>query len=82
MECEDAPALKFQIYHRPGAPMAGIMTYASIDDKWIEVGWVPKKKKVLEMCGGRPERLRVTLKEAYMKCGNSVIKVEAALAED
>ncbi|CAH1277024.1 Hypp9461 [Branchiostoma lanceolatum] len=76
--------MKFKMYHRPGAPFAGIMAYAIMDDTWVEVGWVPEKKKeeVLKMCGGRPERLIVTLKEAYVKRGYSVMKVEAVLAED
>ncbi|KAI8486969.1 hypothetical protein Bbelb_352290 [Branchiostoma belcheri] len=55
--------LKMEKWHRPEAPFAGVMTYANIDDKWVRVGWVQEKdkKRVLDGCGGRSERLHVTL---------------------
>ena len=73
-----SPALKMEMWHRPGAPCAGIMTYAKMGGSWVQVGWVPEKckKDVLELCGGKPDRLRVTLKEGYVKRGYPVLKME------
>ncbi|CAH1240894.1 Hypp6174 [Branchiostoma lanceolatum] len=69
--------MKLRLYHRPGAPFAGIMAEARMGDAWIQ-----ERKKVLELCGGWPERLVVTLKEAYLKRGCPVLEVEAELAEE
>ncbi|CAH1240841.1 Hypp6115 [Branchiostoma lanceolatum] len=82
MQSADAPTMKFRMYHRPGAPFAGIMTNARMGDAWIQVCWVPEKKKVLELFARRPERRVVTLKEAYLKRGCPVLEVEARLAEE
>ncbi|KAI8480153.1 hypothetical protein Bbelb_421370 [Branchiostoma belcheri] len=77
MESSDA-ALKVERYHRPGAPFAGIMMSANIQGSWVRVGWIPEKfkKLVMESCGGRPERLRVTLADIYVKRGYYVVKVK------
>ncbi|KAI8480138.1 hypothetical protein Bbelb_421220 [Branchiostoma belcheri] len=40
-----ASPLRVGQYHRPGAPKAGIMTYALTGGQWIEVGWTHKKDR-------------------------------------
>ncbi|KAI8493521.1 hypothetical protein Bbelb_289180 [Branchiostoma belcheri] len=73
--------LKVRKYLRPGAPMAGLVTYAKMDGVWQMVGWVPEKEKsaVVEMCGGAPETLHVLLEDAYIKRGYNVIKVDLSV---
>ncbi|CAH1259262.1 Hypp2212 [Branchiostoma lanceolatum] len=81
VEAAVAPELRLEGYHRPGAPFPGIMTYAWIDSRWVEVGWVRKKDKetVDTMARGKPEELTVLLRDAYVKKGYSVVKISVSM---
>eukprot|EP00058_Branchiostoma_floridae_P027328 XP_002612819.1 hypothetical protein BRAFLDRAFT_82180 [Branchiostoma floridae] len=46
VDCESAPSLRLRPYHRPGAPKAGIMTYAHINGTWIKVEWIREEDRV------------------------------------
>ncbi|KAI8509494.1 hypothetical protein Bbelb_133420 [Branchiostoma belcheri] len=78
---EGIAPIKMRRYHRPGAPMAGLMTYVRMDGEWLMVGWIPEKVKhpVEKMCGGQPESLRVLLEHAYTKQGFYVNNVELSV---
>ncbi|KAI8502929.1 hypothetical protein Bbelb_196310 [Branchiostoma belcheri] len=72
------PPMKIDEYHRPGAPRAGLMTYARMEGMWLPVGWVREanRQAVEEMAEGDLEGLEVVLMERYMKKGYPVLKVE------
>ncbi|KAI8495265.1 hypothetical protein Bbelb_272510 [Branchiostoma belcheri] len=66
---KDNPPLRVRRFHRPGAPKAGIMTYARIGGDWLQVGWVRETDRE-EMAGGSDvEDVTVTVRDAYIKRG-------------
>ncbi|KAI8497003.1 uncharacterized protein LOC144914992 [Branchiostoma floridae x Branchiostoma belcheri] len=81
-ECGETPPLRVRPYHRPGAPRAGIMTSALVDGDWMQVGWVRETDRlaVEELCSGAAiEDLVVKLREAYVKRGFCVLKLDVSL---
>ncbi|KAI8487397.1 hypothetical protein Bbelb_348660 [Branchiostoma belcheri] len=81
-ELSTTPPLRVTRYHRPGAPKAGIMTYARISGDWLQVGWVREsdREAVEQMARGTDlENLRVTLRDAYVKRGYAVLKINISI---
>ncbi|XP_078616631.1 uncharacterized protein LOC144884935 [Branchiostoma floridae x Branchiostoma japonicum] len=82
---EEAPGqlrLKIERYHRPGAPKAGLMVYATNATECVPCGWIRDKDKdeVLNLVGeGSLSGLSCIVHDAYLKKEYYVIKVDVTM---